>query len=89
MLRLLAKITVVALVCAPCAARAQAAQPPVPVPAKALDALNASKPKAKSPLVQQILGARAPASRSSVNRGPTLGKKQLVRATVRDLPKAR
>lgn len=89
MLRLLATITVVALVCAPCAARAQAAQPPVPVPAKALESLNASKPKAKTPLVDQILGTRTPASRSSVNRGPRVGKKQLVRATVRDLPKAR
>jgi hypothetical protein len=81
-------ITVVALVCVPCASRAQAGQPPVPVPAKALAALNASKPKEKRPLVEQILGVRAPASRSSVNRRTNRGKKQFVRATVRDLPKA-
>ena len=86
MLRLLAAITVV--LCAPSAARAQAGQPPVSVPAKAIAALEASKPKEKRPLVQQILGARAPVSRTSVNRGALRAKKPFVRATVRDLPKA-
>ena len=89
MLKLLATITVVALLGAPCAARAQAGQRPVAVPAKALETVNALKPKGKTPLVEQIMGTRAPKSRGSVNRATTRVRKPSARATVRDLPKAR